>query len=217
MAPRTTNKVNPIRRVIDSAARRNEILQELHDDSGHRGREGTYRRVADRYWWEQMWQTVKAYVKSCGECQRRAAIRQDEQLLPTAVDRRWAKVGVDVTNLPRCRGKQYLAVARSDLSGWVEARAMNKNDSKSMAAFLYEDVICRHGVFERLIVDGGPENKLLVKDLAKKYGIHRLVVSSYHPQANGMIERGHKPLVDALAKMTGGGFSGWLKHLPAVL
>jgi hypothetical protein len=214
---RRPDKVNPVRRVIDSSAQRQDILQELHDDSGHRGREGTYRRVADRYWWEQMWQTVKAYVKSCDECQRRATLRQDEELLPTAVDRRWAKVGVDVTNLPRCRGKQYLAVARSDLSGWVEARAMNKNDSKAMAAFLYEDVICRHGVFERLVVDGGPENKLLVKDLAKKYGIHRLVVSSYHPQANGMIKRGHKPLVDALAKMTGGGFSGWLKHLPAVL
>ena len=110
-----------------------------------------------------------------------------------------------------------MVVARSDLSGWVEARALITNDSKHVAAFLYEDLICRHGVFQRLIVDGGPENKLLVDELAKRYGIHRVVVSAYHPQGNGMVERGHKPIVDALSKMTGGGFTGWIKHLPAVL
>lgn len=192
-------------------------MRMLHDDSGHRGREGTYRRVADRYWWEDMWQVVKQYVKTCEECQRRATQRQEEELHPTFTDRRWEKVAVDVTNLPRCQGKQYLVVARSDLSGWVEARALAINDSKSVAAFLYEDLICRHGVFQRLVVDGGPENKALVTDLAKKYGIHRLVVSAYHPQANGMVERGHKPIVDALGKMTNGGFTGWIKHLPAVL
>ena len=214
---RRPDKVNPIRRVIDSSERRNEIIRELHDESGHRGREGTYRRVADRYWWKDMWQTVKKYVQSCGECQRRATQRQDEELHPTAVDRRWEKVAVDVTNLPKCQGKQYLVVARSDLSGWVEARALITHDSKHVAAFLYEDLICRHGVFQRLIVDGGPENKLLVDELAKRYGIHRVVVSAYHPQGNGMVERGHKPIVDALSKMTGGGFTGWIKHLPAVL
>jgi hypothetical protein len=214
---RRPDKINPVRRVIDSTARREEILRELHDDSGHRGREGTYRRVADRYWWKDMWQSVKKYVRSCEECQRRATLRQDEELHPTSVDRRWAKVAVDVTNLPKSHGKQYLVVARSDLSGWVEARALRSNDSRSVAAFLYEDIICRHGVFQRLVVDGGPENKALVSELAKRYGIHRLVVSAYHPQANGMVERGHKPIVDALSKMTNGGLTSWIRHLPAVL
>jgi hypothetical protein len=50
-----------------------------------------------------------------------------------------------------------------------------------MAVFLYKDVIYRHRVFKRLVVDRGLENKALVKELARKYGIYRLVVSSYHP------------------------------------
>ena len=65
---RRPDKTNPVRRVIDGKERREEIMQSLHDDSGHRGREGTYRRVADRYWWEDMWQVVKQYVKTCEEC-----------------------------------------------------------------------------------------------------------------------------------------------------
>ena len=67
------------------------------------------------------------------------------------------------------------------------------------------------------MVNGGPKNKALIADLVKRYGIHRPIVSVYHPQANGMVERGHKPIVDALGKIINGGFTGWIKHLPAVL
>lgn len=76
-----------------------------------------------------------------------------------------------------------------------------------MARFLWEDVVCRHGIFSKLVVDGGPENKDLVAVLAEKYNIRRVVVSAYHPQANGMIERGHAPIVAGLSKMTSGGGS----------
>jgi hypothetical protein len=37
------------------------------------------------------------------------------------------------------------------------------------------------------------------------YGIKRVIISSYNIKANGMIERGHKPVINALAKMTKGG------------
>ena len=52
-------------------------------------------------------------------------------------------------------------------------------------------MICRYECFGRLIVDGGPENKDLVIELTKRYGIKRIVVSAYYAPANGMIERGH--------------------------
>ena len=37
----------PMRRVVDNLIERQTILQQLHDESGHKGRKGTYRRVAD--------------------------------------------------------------------------------------------------------------------------------------------------------------------------
>ena len=77
-------------------------------------------------------------------------------------------------------------------------------------------MICRHGVFGRLIVDDGDENKGEVIELTQRLGIKRLVVSAFHPQANGMVKRGHKPIVDALAKMTNRGLDNWVDNLPAV-
>ena len=46
---RRANKNIPIRRVIDSVSHRQQILKQLYNQEGHRGREETYRRVADRY------------------------------------------------------------------------------------------------------------------------------------------------------------------------
>ena len=119
--------------------------------------------------------------------------------------------------MPPCEGYQFLVVARCDLSGWVEAKPLRTLSSRAVADFLWEDVICRHGCFGKLVIDGGLENKDAVVELAERYGVRRVVVSAYHPQANGMIERGHKPIVDALSKMSAGGSTNWVRNLPAVL
>ena len=116
-----------------------------------------------------------------------------------------------------CEGYRFLVVARCDLSGWVEAKPLRTLSSRAVADFLWEDVICRHGCFGKLIIDGGSENKDAVAELTRRYGVKRVVVSAYHPQANGMIERGHKPIVDALSKMSDRGSTNWVRNLPAVL
>jgi hypothetical protein len=49
------------------------------------------------------------------------------------------------------------------------------------------------------------------------YSIKRVVISPYNVKANGMIERGHKSIIDALAKMTKGGIDKWVRNLHTVL
>jgi hypothetical protein len=129
----------------------------------------------------------------------------------------WQKVAVDVVHMPLRENKNYLMVARDDISGWPEARVLNAATSMAVARFLYEDVICRYGCFQRLVLDGGPENKDIVDNLAQRYRIRRIVTSAYHPQANGMVERGYQPIVDGLAKMTDGGRYNWVRNLYAIL
>jgi Integrase zinc binding domain len=216
---RRPDKANLImRRVIDDAKAQEDIVRSLHDEAGHRGREATFRRVADRYYWEHMWKVIESYVKTCDECQKRSSRKQRESLYPTWVDSRWEKVAMDVVSMPKSKGKSFLVVARSDLSGWVEARALSKNDSTQVASFLFEDVICRHGIFRKLVCDGGPENKGLTATLTGRYGIKRVVTSAYHPEANGMVERGHRPLVDSLSKLAEGpNGRSWVDCLAVVL
>ena len=47
---RRARKNVPQRLVIDTDERKAEILKELHKQFGHKGRESTYRRIADCYY-----------------------------------------------------------------------------------------------------------------------------------------------------------------------
>ena len=215
---RRPNAVRPSRRVVDHKAVKLRILKELHDDSGHKGRETTVQRISDRYFWEGMWKDVQRFIKTCAECQFREGKRLEEEMYPTYVDRRWYQVNVDCTPMPNSGGKTYLVEARSNFSGWVEARGISSCDSHHVSKFLWEEVICRHGMFKKLVVDGGPENKKLVTELAQRYAIKKVVTSAYHPQANGIVEVGHRGIADALSKMsTRPNGRDWMNHLHAVL
>jgi len=211
----------PLQRVVDQQSERDEILRSLHDESGHRGREGTWRKIAERYWWEGLYDSVKEYVKKCPECQFRDSKRRTEELYPTYGSMLWEKVAIDITHMPMNQGKKYIIEARDDLSGWPEARALAKATAANVAKFIYEEILMRHSCPLKIVVDGGPENKDIVDVLLKRYKVKRIQITAYHPQANGMIEVGHRPIANALSKMTKGGTTlgaeGWVAHLPAVL
>ena len=207
----------PPRRVVNLESQRTEIIRELHDEIGHRGKQATFEHVSRRYQWKGLYDDVAKYIRSCEECQRRARNRFEEPLHPTWTATVWEKVGVDVVYMPpTSNGYGFIVFARDDLSGWVEGRAIKSANSESVAKFLYEDVICRHGCPQRIVLDGGKENLDLTKDLLEHYRIKRLDISAYHPQSNGLVERGHSSVVNSLAKYSKKP-GDWVEHLPLAL
>ena len=210
------SKNMPMRLVVDSGEERRKVISGCHEELGHKGRESTYRRVATRFYWEGCFRECQEYVSSCVSCQKRDGTRMEEAMHPTWAPTLWTKVGLDVTHLPVDGGKGLLVVARDDLSGWPEAKALAKANAEEIAKFLWEDIVCRHGIFGRLVVDGGSENHGIAEAFAKKYGIERVQISAYNSKANGMVERGHRSIANALSKMTGGK-RRWRRHLHAVL
>lgn len=204
----------PPRRVVGLQEQKLKIIQELHDEIGHRGKKNTFDQISRRYQWKGLYEDVANYVKSCEECQRRARVRYEEPLHPTWSILVWEKVGIDVVHMPPSEGFGYIVFARDDLSGWVEGRAIRAANSKNVAKFIYEDIICRHGCPQRIVMDGGSENMDLTRDLLEHYRIRRTIVSAYHPQANGLVERGHDSIVNSLSKYSK---SNWKQYLPLAL
>ena len=100
------------------------------------------------------------------------------------------------------------------MSLWVEARALKGEKSSTVklsqvAKFLYEDLICNHGVFRYLISDGGSENQGVVDSLMTLYGIKAQVISLLNLRGNGLIEVSHKPFIRGLQKLMNGTGKGW--------
>ena len=67
------------RRVIYENERKQNIIHDVHEGinenaeavalNGHRGRESTYQKVSERFYWHSMVEDVKNYIKTCAKCQ----------------------------------------------------------------------------------------------------------------------------------------------------
>ena len=61
------------------------IVRNAHDDSGHRGRDPTYQKVRDSYWWPNQYISVATYCCSCHKCQMRSTYWNTIPLQPQYV------------------------------------------------------------------------------------------------------------------------------------
>ena len=73
--------------------------------------------------------------------------------------RAFAKWGLDFVGpiKPPARGthSKYILVATDYLTKWIEAKATVKNDARTTAKFLYEDIFTRYGLPIELVNDQG--------------------------------------------------------------
>jgi len=200
----------------------NEILYYLHEDdlAGHFNIEETFRKVKNRYYWPQMYEDVRNYVKSCDQCQKRGKNKRTEPLHTITVEQPFDRIGLDfVGPLPvTSRGNKYIIVAMDYLTKWPEAKAMPNAKASSAANFFYEEIVCRHGCPKVLLTDRGTHfvNELL-DSLCKKLGVKHILSSAYHPQTNGLVERFNRTLCEALAKYANTKKNDWDLYIPSVL
>ncbi len=206
-----------MRRMIDDLEERQRILKQLHDESDHRNRKDTYKRIADRYWWNDLYDDAQKYVKICSQCQMRDSIKEEEALHFIWMTLLWKKIEMNIVHMSSNKEKHYLIVARDDFFEWTEARVLSEAKAWRMTKFLWEDVICRHDCFEKLIVNDESENKEILDELVQRYRIKKMITSSYHFQINGMIKRDHKSLFDILFKMFDEELKSWVNNFHVVL
>ena len=83
-------------------------------------------------------------------------------------------------------GNNYILVAIDYSTKWVEAVALRDNSSKSVAKFLYKNIMTRFGCPVELVNDqGGHFLNHVIEGLAKTCMIMHKSSSTYHPPKNG--------------------------------
>jgi hypothetical protein len=197
------------------------ILYTLHDEQGvHLGIQSTYNKIKERYYWPTMYKDIEEYIKTCDICQRRGHEVQRQNLQPLEVKYPFYRVGIDIKGPlpPSKHGNRYIIVAMDYLTKWPEAKAVSDIKATTVAKFIYEDIICRHGTPTILLSDRG-KNFLseIVKELCTNFQIKHHKSSAYRPQTNGMIERFNRTIGEALAKITSYKYKEWDEILPSVL
>ncbi|KNZ72664.1 hypothetical protein J132_02258 [Termitomyces sp. J132] len=84
-----------------------------------------------------------------------------------------------------------------------------RENTKAIAKWLYKDVICCWGALSEIITNNGPPILKAVTYLVKKYNLHHIWTSGYNKRANGIVERPHFDVCQALFKAVDSDQSRW--------
>ncbi|GFX68489.1 retrovirus-related Pol polyprotein from transposon 412 [Trichonephila clavipes] len=142
-------------------AERELIMQRHYNDPmvGHYGEDGTFQKIAKRYYWTGMKKYISDYIKKCPECARFKATNQKPAgLLRTSVySQRFEVIAIDSFGpLPQTdSGKQWIFIVEDCATKWVELFALSQASARQCATTLIEEVFMRHGIPRRIISDNG--------------------------------------------------------------
>src|SRR5215216_2295667 len=198
------------------------LLFNLHKNmtGAHLRIEAVYNKAKDRYYWPQMFENIREYIKNCDNCQRRGPITRKEPLQPILVKAPFHRVGLDIKGpLPITKtGNRYIIVAMDYFTKWPEARAIKDIKADTVAKFLYEDVICRHGAPEEILTDRGASfMNQVVDQLCQKFQTKHRLTSPYRSQTNGMVERFNCTIGECLAKLVYDQENEWDNYVSSIL
>jgi len=189
--------------------RRLPILRYCHDSIGHKRFFATRSIISERFWWPYMNADIHWFLQTCHICQ---TSQTRKVLIPPVVAMPaplFAKMYADTMHLPASNGFKYIVQGRCSLIHFPEFRPLRQETGATVGRWIYEDVLCRWGGLREIVTDnGGPFLKAL-EWLAKKYHIYHIRISGYNSRANGLVEKPHFDVRQALYKAADGVEKQW--------
>ncbi|KAK2966346.1 hypothetical protein RJ640_028505 [Escallonia rubra] len=172
---------------------RKTIIRECHDTpwAGHSGQRWTYALVEASYYWPQMKDKVKAYMKTCLVCQQDKVKNQlPARLLdPLPIPAHpWESVSMDfITCLPRSDGCGSIMVVVDRVSKYATFVASPADCTAEETAQLFlKNVVKYWGLPKVIVSDRDPRfTGKFWTELFKLPGSELHFSTSFHPQTDG--------------------------------
>jgi hypothetical protein len=198
---------------------RRQVFDAVHG-LAHPGIRATRRLIASRFLWPCMAADIGAWCRDCEQCCRGKVVRQPAAP-PQPIElppRQFAHIHVDLVGPLPCSaaGNNYLFTIIDRSTRWMEAVPLSDITAAGCAAALFSGWIARYGVPAAMTSDRGVQFVSAVWEaICKRLNIQHKLTTAYHPQANGMVERFHRQLKEALRSRAAA--ADWEQHLPWVL
>jgi len=187
--------------VPNSESLRTRIIQETHDSaiSGHPGREGTAALLIRQFFWPNMLQDIRRFIRNCDICNRNKAWRERRYgfLKPLPVPNQiWSELSIDfITDLPISDGCTYIMVVTDRLSKSVVFEPCPDITIKTVVEKFLRLIYRNHGLPKAIVSDRGAQFiSLFWSRLCDQLGITRRLSTAYHPETDGSTERMNQTL-----------------------
>jgi hypothetical protein len=189
--------------------RRLFLMESAHNDVGHHGFYATHALLSERYWWPNMAQDINWFITTCHVCQTR---KTQQVLIPPIVSMPaplFSKVYMDTMHMPTSSGYKYIVQGRCSLIYWPEWAMLTKENAAALGKWILHDIIYRWGLLLEIVTDNGPAFLKALAWLEKHYHIKHIRISGYNSRANGLVERSHFEVREAIFKACDGNQSKW--------
>jgi hypothetical protein len=182
------------------------VMEWYHTYLAHPGMTRMEETIKVNFYWPGMGQDIRAYVKSCHQCQMAKKQKKKYGKLPAkeAETTPWKRVNVDLIGpyTVQTRKKEYQLRAMTmidPVTGWFEVGALKDEPNSYECQKLFDSLwLARYPRPVEVGHDGGNEFKWYFKELCKNMGIKPKKGTAHNPQSNSIIERIHQVLGNAL-------------------
>ena len=211
--------------IPNDATLRNEVIAEVHDVpfQGHFSREKTVERLQRYFYWPNMTESVRFFLKSCDKCNRHkyATHKPSITSVPYNVpDYPWdvmcmdEKSGLPMT--PRGNNATWVFVDRLSRRGHAIPCPHNM-DTPALVQLWLTHVFKHHGVPHTIISDRGPQfTSNFWSELWSTLGTGLNIATTNNPQTDGGSERFIKTLIELVSSFAERNPTDWDTYLPAV-
>ena len=208
----------PIRPYIPFAFRK-RVFDLIHG-LGHPGVARTRKTLCDKFVWPSIREDVSKWARECLECQRAKVTKHTVPPIGNfeVPARRFEHVNVDIVTLPTSNGFKHLLTAVDPFTRWPVAVPMVDISAETVLDAFAHGWIQQFGVPSTITTDRGSQfSSTLFQQLVKTWNIKHLMTTPYHPEANGLVERFHRRLKEALIALGFDEPTQWFWKLPCVL
>nr|GFB10356.1 reverse transcriptase domain-containing protein [Tanacetum cinerariifolium] len=121
--------------------------------------------------------------------------------------------------LPKASGKvRFVIVVVDYFTKWIEDKPLAKMTGNEVKKFMWDNIVCRYGL-SKIIVTENRTNFIHdpFKSWCKKLNITQINTAVAHRQANDLVERANRSLLEGIKTQLGRERKGWMDELPNVL
>lgn len=177
---------------------RSKIITTIHRIA-HTGVNATHSSVRHRFIWPKLTRKLIAdIIRTCVPCQLAKVNKHTKSPFATYAppSERFEHINVDIIGpLPPCGDLKYCLTIVERLTRWQEEIPMEDSTALTVAKAIIRECIARFGVPLAISVDKGTQfESSLFHELNQLLGTRHFHTTSYHPQANGLVERFHRTL-----------------------
>lgn len=199
----------------------NVAIALCHDTAiaGHFGPDRTMKRVAERFSFPHLYTKVKEYCNTCDSCHKYkgAPSKPAPMGLYPIPHTPWERTGMDILGpLPTTSsGNKYVLVFTDHLTRFNIFVPLSDRHATTVAQALYNNVVVPFSTPSVLLCDNAAEfTSKVLTSLCSKMKISKVHIASYHPAANGLVERQNGKILAILRHIIDSDQRNWDQCLP---